>query len=93
MYLALAVAVLTGCKGKDKEKILPTISGKAGEVAVVCSKVEWESEPGSTIRALLAAEVPYLPQVEPMYDLFNVPQQAFNKVFQVHRNIIIRNVD
>ena len=91
--MALAVVVLAGCKSKEKEKILPTISGKAGEVAVVCSKVEWESEPGSTIRALLAAEVPYLPQVEPMYDLFNVPQQAFNKVFQVHRNIIIINTD
>lgn len=95
IYIALAVALLAGCKSKskDEEKVLPTISGKAGEVAVVCSKVEWESEPGSTIRALLAAEVPYLPQVEPMYDLFNVPQQAFNKVFQVHRNIIIINTD
>ena len=96
-YLAMilcAVALLaTGCKSKDGQKILPSISGKAGEVAVVCSKVEWESEPGSTLRALLGGEVPYLPQVEPMYDLFNVPQQAFNRVFQVHRNIIIINTE
>ena len=89
-----AIALLaTGCKSKDGQKILPSISGKAGEVAVVCSKVEWESEPGSTLRALLGGEVPYLPQVEPMYDLFNVPQQAFNRVFQVHRNIIVINTE
>ncbi len=91
--LALALAAsLSGCKN-DGKKILPTISGKPGEVAVVCTKVEWESEPGSTLRSLLCDEVPYLPQVEPSYDLFNVPQQAFNKVFQVHRNIIVIDTD
>ena len=93
MILCAVALLATGCKSKDGQKILPSISGKAGEVAVVCSKVEWESEPGSTLRALLGGEVPYLPQVEPMYDLFNVPQQAFNRVFQVHRNIIIINTE
>ena len=92
--LALAAVVLgiAGCKNNG-EKILPKISGKAGEVAVVCSKVEWETEPGSTLRGLLSGEVDYLPQVEPMYDLFNVPPQAFNKLFQVHRNIIVINTE
>ena len=92
LALSLALALFAGCKNSG-EQILPTISGKAGEVAVVCSKVEWESEPGSTLRTLLSDEVPYLPQVEPMYDLFNVPQQAFNKVFKVHRNIIVIDTD
>ena len=88
----LATAVFAGCKNTGEE-ILPSISGKAGEVAVVCSKVEWEGEPGTTLRALLSNEVPYLPQVEPMYDLFNVPEQAFNKLFRVHRNIIVFATD
>ena len=91
--MAAATLLLGGCKNSGGEKILPGVSGKAGEVAVVCSKTEWESEPGSTLRALLSDEMPYLPQVEPMYDLFNVPQQAFNKIFQVHRNIIVIDTD
>ena len=90
--IALA-ALLSSCGNGSSETILPSISGKAGEVAVVCSKVEWEAEPGNTVRELLTQEVPYLPQVEPMYDLFNVPQQAFNKIFQVHRNIILIDTD
>ena len=92
LALTLVSTLLAGCKNSG-EKILPAISGKAGEVAVVCSKVQWEGEPGSTLRALLSDEVPFLPQVEPMYDLFNVPQQAFGKLFRVHRNIIIIDVD
>lgn len=90
LSLAIILTVLlSGCGNSSSETILPSISGKAGEVAVVCSKVEWESEPGNTVRNLLTQEVPYLPQVEPMYDLFNVPKQAFNKIFQVHRNILV----
>lgn len=93
IIIGAALLLLSGCKSKDGAKILPSISGKAGEVAVVCSKVEWEGEPGSTLRDLLCNEVQYLPQVEPMYDLFNVPLQAFNKIFRVHRNIIMINTD
>lgn len=93
LFLAAATLMMAGCKNTEGEKTLPGVSGKAGEVAVVCSKVEWEGEPGTTLRAILSDEMPYLPQVEPLYDLFNVPPQAFNKVFQVHRNIIIIDTD
>ena len=92
LALSLVLTLAAGCKNKG-EKILPSISGKPGEVAVVCSKTQWEGEPGTTIRALLSDEVPFLPQVEPLYDLFNVPQQAFGKLFRVHRNIIIIDTD
>jgi len=92
LALTLALTLAAGCKNNG-EKILPSISGKPGEVAVVCSKTQWEGEPGTTIRALLSDEVPFLPQVEPMYDLFNVPQQAFGKLFRVHRNIIFLDID
>lgn len=93
LFLILTATIAAGCKNSGGDKTLPSVSGKAGEVAVVCSKAEWEGEPGSTLRSLLSDEVPYLPQVEPKYDLFNVPQQAFNKIFQVHRNIIVINTE
>jgi len=91
--LLLTLALCASCKqGDGNEKILPAISGKAGEVAVVCSRGEWESEPGNAIRDIMAQECPYLPQVEPLYTLFNVPVQSFNKIFEVHRNIIWLNI-
>jgi len=69
------------------------ISGKAGEIAVVAAKDQWEAEPGTAIRDILAAECDYLPQKEPLYSLFNVPPQSFNKVFQVHRNILMVKIN
>ena len=91
--LTLALTLSVACKqNSNGEKILPSISGKAGEVAVVCSRGDWEAEPGNAIRDIMAQECPYLPQVEPLYTLFNVPTQSFNKIFQVHRNIIWLNI-
>ena len=84
---ALALTALHSCE-EQPGRILPPASGKAGEIAVISPRTHWESEPGTTIRSILAAEYAYLPQKEPTYNLFNVPPKSFNKVFQVHRNLL-----
>lgn len=87
---AMAAFVFTAFTSCDDQpgRILPPASGKAGEIAVISPRTHWESEPGTTIRSILAAEYAYLPQKEPTYNLFNVPPKSFNKVFQVHRNLL-----
>lgn len=85
--VAFVFTALTSCNDQPG-RILPPASGKAGEIAVISPRTHWESEPGTTIRSILAAEYAYLPQKEPTYNLFNVPPKSFNKVFQVHRNLL-----
>lgn len=86
---ALASGILAACSSTEGKKAnLPSISGKVGEIGVIASKAQWEADPGSAIRSVLAAEYPYLPQREPYYRLFNVPEESFNKVFRVHRNLL-----
>ncbi|MBQ0124283.1 MAG: DUF4837 family protein [Bacteroidales bacterium] len=87
-FAAAALMAVCSCTERDKKSELPAISGKAGEIAVVATKAQWEAEPGTSIRAVLAADFPYIPQREPLYRLFNVPHENFNKIFRVHRNII-----
>jgi len=83
-----ASAALFSCSTDEAGKSLPAISGKTGEIGVIASKIQWEAEIGNSIREVLAAEYPYLPQREPYYRLFNVPEESFNKVFRVHRNLL-----
>lgn len=90
--LIVVVGTISCSNNGSRESSLPSISGKAGEIAVISSKSQWEAEPGSTIRTILAQDCPYLPQKEPLYTLFNVPQSAFTKVFQVHRNLLFINI-
>jgi len=87
VILALTIPVLTSCESKGT-KVLPSISGKAGEIGIISTKAQWEAEPGNAIRTVLADEFPYIPQREPRYRLFNVPEESFNNIFKVHRNLL-----
>ena len=95
MAIALAAMIaLASCSEEKKRKaLLPNISGKAGEVIVVIDKGNWEGLVGNTLRDSLAKETPYLPQREPLFGLVNVPQNAFTNMFQIHRNIIVANIN
>ncbi len=87
---ALALA-LAGCK--SSKALLPSVSGKAGEVLVVMDKTDWEGELGVATRELLADECPYLPQREPLYSLVNVAPAGFADLFKIHRNVVMFNIN
>lgn len=68
------------------------ITGKPGEVVVVISKQSWEGTPGAVIREILAQPHAALPQNEPIFDIINIPHDAFKEIFKSTRNIIQTNI-
>lgn len=90
---AVALSLLTACGGGSDKALLPNVSGKAGEIIVVINKGDWEGTLGNEIRGLLASDCPFMPQREPLYTLVSVPPSAFTNIFQIHRNILIVNID
>ena len=84
--------IFSGC-GDDGIQLKPSISGKAGEILIVTNKGNWETEPGTLLRDILAADYPLLPQREPSFTLITVPDNAFTNIFQIHRNIIILSIN
>ncbi len=91
--LFTVVLALASCKGGIKKALLPSISGKAGEVIIVIDKYNWEGIVGTELRDTLASDCPYLPQREPLYTLVNIPSASFTSIFEIHRNIILVNID
>ena len=73
--LAVLAALAVSCGGSGK-KLLPNVSGKAGEVIVVINQTDWEGEVGDALRELLASDCPFLPQREPLYTLVNITPSA-----------------
>ena len=92
LFLLLCVASLALSACKNTGPLLPTVSGKAGEIIVVMEKHDWEDTLGSDVRDLLACDSPWLAQKEPLYNLVNVIPSAFAELFKVHRNIILFQV-
>ena len=90
---AAALLTLVSCGNSSSKKLLPSVSGKAGEILVVMDKTPWEGEPGNAVRELLACDCPYLATREPLYSLVNVVPSNFVNLFQVHRNLVIYEID
>lgn len=90
--LALAAILCISC-GERKKTLLPNVSGKAGEVLVVIEQADWEGALGTAIRDTLTSDCPFLPQREPLYSVVNIVPTAFTNIFQIHRNILICNVN
>lgn len=92
LLILVTIVSIQSCKCTGGPQLMPNVSGKAGEVVVVIGKGAWETEAGAALRATLATDEPFLPQKEPMFTLVNIPESAFSRIFQTHRNIIIINL-
>lgn len=90
---AIVLAIIASCGNGNRKPLLPNVSGKAGEVIVVLNKYDWEGDLGNDIRELLASDCPFLPQREPLYTLINIAPVNFTNIFQIHRNLVLINVD
>lgn len=90
-----ALCCLCACKsgGKGGRRLLPNISGKAGEVLVVCDRYQWDMTLKSVVTESLCDDCPWLAQKEPLYDVISTTPSNFGQMFQIHRNIIVFNVN
>jgi len=87
IYLCTFALLAAAC-GQGPQ-IMPNITGRAGELLVVIDKPNWDDTLGKSIRHVLAAEYPAIPQIEPVFDLVQVAPNGFTRLFEPHRNILI----
>ncbi len=90
-YLLFFIFYLPACNINDKP-VLPSGSGKAGEIIVVIEKKYWNSQVGGLLKDCLAAQHIALPQPEPLFDLVNIPHSSFTGILKLHRNIILIDI-
>ena len=84
----LSVSIVFFSCSEAGTKIHRNITGRAGEIIVVISNQSWESDPGAILRKTLAQPHVALPQDEPIFDIVNIPHDAFKDIFKSARNII-----
>ncbi len=72
--------------------MLPSISGKAGEVTLILNKAEWDTEIGEEFRQIFNRSYEILPQYEPIFDIIHVTHNSFGNIFKSQRNIVITEI-
>ena len=79
IYILFILIVLSfSCNIKNKDALLPSVTGKAGEVVLVMEDDYWESKIGEKWKDICAENVVGLPQMERMFDLVRIPKKAFS---------------
>ncbi|WP_340111420.1 DUF4837 family protein [Maribellus mangrovi] len=88
LFIFIVLSTLLFSCGSNDTTLRKNITGNAGELVVVISKDAWDKEPGNVIREILAQPQVMLPQEEPLFDLIDVPHNAFKQIFKTTRNIL-----
>jgi hypothetical protein len=95
---ALLMIITTSCdtakqQGGAAGKIMPSITGGAGEVLVVMDSFNWDNSAGELLKDILLEEVAGLPQSEPLFDVIQITAASFDGFYQFHRSIILTNIE
>lgn len=87
--IALSI-ILSSCRSgsNGSSTLLPNITGKPGQILVVAPVQIKDTPLADSLRAVLGAEYPMIPQHEPAFDLTFIPESAFDRVLQPFRNIL-----
>ena len=94
IYWIGAVLLLVSCKGNGTQGTgLTSSSGRSSEMLVVCPASDWNGVLGDSLRSVLLASVPALPQSEPMFRVTWISPSSFNAVYQKFRNILVLQAD
>lgn len=91
VYFLMTILILASC-GESKSTT-PNSTGRSSEIIVVCNKPKWNSSVGDTIRGVLMQNMQGLPEAEPEYTLINIPEKAFSKFLQTHRNVLVVDIN
>ncbi|KAA1244310.1 DUF4837 family protein [Aquimarina sp. RZ0] len=96
LILAIICALtIISCAEKKKEtaeKIKGSLAqslGKINELSVVMDNELWKGAIGDTVRKYFGAEVPGLPQEEPLFSMRQLPIEAFTGLAQRRRTFLI----
>ncbi len=83
---AAILIILSSCiKGAS---VLPSVTGKAGEVLLVIDDPLWGNEIGDSIFNYFSQDVVGIPWDEPFYDVSRVDHDGFLKILLTARNIV-----
>lgn len=90
LSIVILTSIFTSCTSEEeKERILPSSSGRMNEMVVVMKHDLWKGKVGKEVRAIFNEDVLGLPQPEPLYRVAHIDPNAFTSTFKAARSLFI----
>lgn len=95
IFFIVTIIAFVSCSSDQKNKeYLPKASGKSGDLLIIMDSVQWRGELGDEVRKVFAAEVPGLPQSEPMFNILWVhPSKGLSMLNQMRNLLYVFTLD
>lgn len=90
--LIFSILLFTACDNRTQTSMMKNVTGKAGEMVVVIVPTAWDGIAGEAIKATLGQMQLGLPQGESIFDLINIPPEAFGDIFKTSRNLVVTKI-
>lgn len=90
VIILIVVVIFSAC-GSD-ERIVQNSTGKSSEMLVVIDRAHWNGTIGMAIKEYFGQEMTALPQEEPMFNFYTIPESDFTSMFQTHRNLFMVSI-
>ena len=88
IILLLTLFALVACNDKPEGKVLSSSSGVLNTLTVIMPNDMWAGAVGEAVREKLAGPVNGLPQVEPMFEINQMPEEAFTGFMRKQRTFL-----
>ena len=75
------------------ERVLPSCTGKSGDLVVVVDSAYYNHQTGKAIQEIFSQEQAGLPQREPLFNVIQVPHRSFARIFHATRNILMVHIE
>lgn len=91
----IVLAFFASCSSDKKNKeYLRKANGKPGDLVVLMDSVQWKGPLGEELRKVIEADVPGLPQGEPMFNVIWVhPSQNFEMLNEMRNMLFVFTMD
>jgi len=88
--LFVILVLLSSCNSSSEppKKILKEANGRINSLLVVMKDIQWEGTLGDALREVVAEPVLGLPQPEAQFEVSQVSQDYFGRMFRATRNVI-----
>jgi hypothetical protein len=90
LLLVFSVIVLTSCF--DKTNVLPTATGRPGDLLIVIDDEAWSTQYGDTLKGLFNQSIVGLPWDETMFSVSRVSHKNFSSILRSVRNLVFVEV-
>lgn len=87
------ILLLSACESKKEKRVFLDSNGRMNHLLIVMNESKWNGESGKKLKEIIMTPVLGMPQEENQFDVSQIPEYSFGKMFKASRNVLMVSVD